>query len=76
MHAVEIRRFGEGVAEPMNLMRVWLDHHQIQPAIIQLSFHPGKEIRFRLVFKSADEAAAFADSFNGELLDGSSAVAA
>ena len=56
MHAVEIRRFGEGVSEPMLQMRDWLGRHRIQPALIQFSFLPGKEIRFRLTFCAAGEA--------------------
>ena len=60
MHAVEVRRFGEGLSEPMAQMRIWLDCHRIQPALIELSFHPGKEVRFRLTFQSASEAATFA----------------
>jgi hypothetical protein len=75
MHAVEIRRFGEGVSEPMLRMRTWLDRHRIQPALVQFSFHPGKEIRFRLTFESASEAAAFAQAFNVEVLSGSNAGA-
>jgi hypothetical protein len=75
MHAVEIRRFGEGVSEPMLQMRTWLDRHHIQPALVQFSFHPGKEIRFRLTFKSAREATAFAQAFNGDVLSGSKAGA-
>jgi hypothetical protein len=71
MHAVEIRRVGEGVSEPMLQMRTWIDRHCIQPALIRLSFHPGKEIRFRLTFESAGEAAVFAEAFGGEVLRGS-----
>ena len=29
MHAVEIRRFGEGVSEPMLQMRAWLGRHRL-----------------------------------------------
>jgi hypothetical protein len=73
---VEIRRFGEDVSEPMLQMRTWLDGHRIQPALVQFSFHPGKEIRFRLTFKSASEATAFAQAFYVEVLSGSNASAA
>jgi len=76
MHAVEIRRFGEGVSEPMLRMRAWLGRHRIQPALIQFSFHPGKEIRFRLTFCAAGEAVAFAQAFQGEVLSGGDARAA
>ena len=73
MHAVEIRRFGEGVSGPMLQMRTWFDHHRIQHALIQFSFRPGKEIRFQLTFHAANEAAAFAQAFEGEVLPGSDA---
>ena len=76
MYAVEIRRFGEGVSEPMLQMRTWLDCHRIEPALIRLSFHTGKEIRFQLTFESASEAAAFAQAFDGEVLRGSDTGAA
>ena len=76
MHTVEIRRVGEGVSEPMLQMRTWLDRHRIEPALIRLSFHPGKEIRFRLTFESAGEAAIFAEAFDGEVLRGTDTGAA
>ena len=76
MPAVEIRRFGEGVSEPMLQMRAWLGRHRIQPALIQFSFHPGKDIRFRLTFCAAGEAAAFAQAFQGEVLSEGNARAA
>ena len=76
MHAVEIRRFGEGVSGPMLQMRTWFDHHRIQPALIQFSFRPGKEIRFQLTFHAAGEAVAFAQAFQGEVLSGWDARAA
>jgi hypothetical protein len=73
MHTVEIRRFRERVSGAMAEMRTWFDHHRIQPTLIQISFHPGKETRFRLTFGSAREAHDFAQAFNAEVLsDGNS----
>jgi hypothetical protein len=70
MHAVKIGRFGEGVTEPMLQMLAWARPSPHPTALIEFSFHPGKEIRFRLTFCAAGEAVAFAQAFQGEVLSG------
>ena len=71
MHRVEIRRQCQGLGEPMAQMRTWLDARRVTPTLVELSFLPGKAIRFRLTFQNATEAASFAQAFGGEVLSGS-----
>ena len=33
MYIVEVRRDGDGLAEPMAQIRTWLDHERIQPNV-------------------------------------------
>ena len=54
-------------------IRAWLDSHRIEPSLVQISFHPGRETRFRLTFQNASEAAAFAQAFDLEVLSSDNA---
>jgi hypothetical protein len=46
---------------------VVLDHHQVEPALFELGFLPGRRIRFRFQFQRASEASTFARVFDGEV---------
>jgi len=69
MYIVEIRREGDGLAEPMAAIRAWLDHKRVQPSAFRLSMIPGGTI-FRLEFKGSSEAEALARAFGGQVIDG------
>jgi len=72
----KIRRQGEGISGPMAEMRTWLQHHGMKAHLLELSFLPAKEVRFRLQFRDPREAAAFARVFNGDVLHGLEPIAA
>ena len=69
MHVVEVRRDGDGLAEPMADIRTWLDHQRIQPSVFRLSLTPGATV-FHLEFKAASDAEAFAQAFDGQVIRG------
>src|SRR5437660_1156098 len=61
MQIIEIRRQGESISGRMAEMRTWLQHHGMEAHLLELSFLPAKEVRFRLQFRDPrEEAAAFA----------------
>ena len=64
LHTVEIRRIGGDLARDLAEMRGWLDRHGLDVAEFQHSFG-GPGITFRVSFHAADEAAAFAEHFDG-----------
>lgn len=76
MHNVEVRRRTADLAAAMAQMRTWLDDQQMQPALFEITFLPGREIRFRLHFKKLGDAVTFASSFDGEVLGADAHVAA
>ena len=67
MYTVEVFRGGVGLAVPMNQMRTWLDGKGIEPVIFRLSLIPGGTI-FRVEFRLASEAEAFASALPGKVL--------
>ena len=67
MYIVEVFRGGAGLAAPMNQMRTWLDGKGIKPVIFRLSLIPGGTI-FRVEFRLAREAEAFASALAGKVL--------
>jgi hypothetical protein len=67
MYIVEIRRDDDGLAEPMAQFQIWLDCERIQPSVFRLSLVPGGTI-FRLEFREASEAEAFARAFDGQVI--------
>jgi hypothetical protein len=67
MHIVEVRRDGDGLAAPMAQMRTWLDGRGIQPTVFRMSLIPGGTI-FRLEFRAANEAGAFARALGGRVI--------
>lgn len=67
MYAVEVNCSGDGVAAPMASMRTWLDHNGIRPTLFELSFLPHRHVRFRVQFETLNDAAAFAQAFEGEV---------
>ena len=69
MHVVEVRRRNADLATVMAQLRTWLDNQGIEPALFEIAFLPGRETRFRLQFKKQGDAATFANSFDGEMLD-------
>jgi hypothetical protein len=73
---VEVQRDGEDLAVPMEKMRTWLDNQRIQPTAFRLSLLPGATI-FRVEFRAASDAEAFARAFAGQVVgDEPAAVAA
>jgi hypothetical protein len=68
MYIVEIHSDGEGLAQPMEQVRTWLDHQKIQPSVFRLSLAPGGTI-FRLEFKATSDAEAFAGAFAGQVTE-------
>jgi hypothetical protein len=64
MNVVEVPRAGGDVAEPMRRMRSWLDTHRIAPLLFRLD----REV-FYLEFGTKAEAMAFADAFDGHVID-------
>ncbi len=68
MHIVEIRRHGGELGAAMSKMRTWLDHYVSEPSLFEVTFLPDRVIRFRLQFKNASNASAFASVFEGEVL--------
>ena len=64
MYAVEIRRFGEGVSEPMLQMRAWLGRHRIQPPPARRSLSP-KHSRGEVLCGGDARAAATTDAEEG-----------
>ena len=64
MDIVEVRRNGDGIAAEMNQIRGWLDAHRIEPRLFQL-----KGIVLCLGFDSGGEATAFADAFEGRIVE-------
>ena len=69
MYIVEVRHDGDGLDGPMADIRTWLDHQRIQPSVFRLSLVLGATI-FRLEFKTASEAEAFARAFAGQVIGG------
>ncbi len=77
MQIVEIRRQGESIKGRMAEMRTWLQPHGMEAHLLELSFLPAKEVRFRLQFRDPrEEVAAFARVFNGDVLRGPKPIAA
>ena len=66
MYIVEVRRGGDDLASPMNQMRTWLDAKRIEPVVFKLSIIPGGSV-FRVEFRSASEATAFARALAGRV---------
>lgn len=68
MHRLaEVPVGGDDLDEQMNRMRAWLDHHRCQPRSFRL-WRAGERQVVRVLFKSEDEATAFAAEFRGALL--------
>ncbi len=67
----------QSISGRMAEMRTWLQHHGMEAHLLELSFLPAKEVRFRLQFRDPrEEAAAFARVFNGDVLRGPEPIAA
>jgi hypothetical protein len=75
MYAVEFFHEGDGLAEPMEQIRTWLDHEQIQPSVFRLSLIPGGTVS-RVEFNAMEEAEAFARAFDGQVIRGSERIGA
>ena len=69
MYVAEIHHNGDGLAEPMEQIRTWLDHEHVQPSIFRLSLVRGGTI-FRLDFNAVSEAEAFLQAFGGRVIGG------
>ncbi len=67
MYTVEVFRGGDGLAAPLHQMRTWLDGMHIEPVVFRLSIIPGGTI-FRVEFRVASEAEAFASALAGKVL--------
>ena len=73
MYVVEIHHNGDGLVEPMEQIRTWLDHEHIQPSIFRLSLIPGGTV-FRVELNAASEAEVFAREFGGQVILGEHAA--
>jgi hypothetical protein len=69
MYVVEIHHNGDGLVEPMEHIRTWLDHEHLQPSVFRLSLMPGGTV-FRVEFNAMREAEAFAGAFGGQVIRG------
>ena len=69
MYVAEIHHNGDGLAEPMEQIRTWLDHEHVQPSIFRLSLMPGGTV-FRVEFNAMREAEAFLQAFGGRVIGG------
>jgi hypothetical protein len=67
VHIVDVRSSGDDLAAPLNQMRTWLDGRRIEPVVFRLSLIPGGTI-FRMEFRAAGEARAFARAFGGTII--------
>ena len=68
MHVVEVRRQGADLAAVMAQTRTWADHRKAQPALFEVTFFPDRQVRFRIEFRVASDASAFALVFGGKVL--------
>ena len=76
MHVVEVRLRGMDIGAAMTQVRTWLDHHQAEPALFESAVVPGRGVCFLLQFRSASDALAFANAFDGRVLRVSDEAAA
>ena len=67
MFIVKFFHQGDGLAEPMEQMRTWLDNEHVQPSVFRLSLIPGGTV-FRMEFNAICEAEAFARAFGGQVI--------
>ena len=67
MYTVEVFRGGGRLAAPLHQMRTWLDGKGIEPVIFRLFLIPGGSV-FRVEFRLASEAEAFASALAGKVL--------
>ena len=68
MFPVEIRLDGEDhLAETMESMRSWLDHQRFEPAAFRYKLGATMVV-FRIEFRMAAEAEAFAKAFGGAVV--------
>jgi hypothetical protein len=66
VHTVEVRRIGADLAETMAEMRAWIDQHETEILDFEHSTtSPGTT--FRVSFRDADAARAFARVFTGTM---------
>lgn len=68
LYIVAVPIAGDDLVEPMNQMRVWLDHHGFEPDGFRLDLSQAAGAVCRVSFKSESEAAEFAGAFAGTLL--------
>jgi hypothetical protein len=68
LYIVAVPIAGDDLVEPMNRMRVWLDHHGFEPDSFRLDHSDANGAVCRVSFKSESAAAEFARAFAGTLL--------
>jgi hypothetical protein len=68
LYMVAVSIAGDDLVEPMNRMRVWLDHHGFEPDSFRLNLSQTGGAICRVSFKSDGAAAEFARGFAGTLL--------
>jgi hypothetical protein len=67
LYVVAVPIDGDDLVEPMNRMRVWLDHHGFQPDGFRLDLSQANGAVCRVTFRSDYAAAEFARAFAGTL---------
>ena len=69
MFPVEVPLYDEErLAETLESMRTWLDHKRFEPASFRYRFGTG-QILFQVEFAIEAQASAFAEAFEGRLVD-------
>ena len=68
LYMVAVSIAGDDLVEPMNRMRVWLDHRGFEPDSFRLNHSETDGAVCRVAFKSDHAAAEFARAFAGTLL--------
>lgn len=65
MHSVQIRLDSGEMAARMSEMRQWLDRNGIEPDTFEYRRMDAGGVVYRVDFKNANEASAFAEAFSG-----------
>ena len=72
LYVVAVPIPGDGLVEPMNRMRLWLDGRGLQPDSFRLDLSEASAAVCRISFNSEAAAVDFAQAFSGTLLSPSS----
>jgi hypothetical protein len=68
LYSVQVRLEGGDIADRMAEMRQWLDREGVEPGLFRYRRMDADGVLCRVDFKSAGEAAAFAEAFAGTVV--------